>query len=352
MYNTILTRRGHSTDLVSLLPGYGETGAALITQGIDKILFIGSPSTGQKVMKTCADHFVPVTLELGGKDPLMIFNDAEFEHAATIAMRAVFWNAGQNCISAERIYVQSGIYDKFVAWVTPRIKALRQGNANEGTFDIGAFGIPQQAKHVQSLVDDAVKRGAKVLVGGKSSEDVHQGFEPTLLANVSHDMKAVKEECFGPVMLLIKFEDEKDLLEGVNSSEFALGASVFTTDYKKADRIARSIHSGMISVNEWGMSALITSLPFGGKKVSGFGRFAGPEGLRDFCHVQSIATDRWPLRTPQPTWLSYPLPSYSPDIMKNAIGILYSHGFSNKMKYIGSVLSLVKDIVLGKKKKE
>jgi hypothetical protein len=165
-------------------------------------------------------------------------------------------------------------------------------------------------------------------------------------------MKAVKEECFGPVMLLIKFEDEKDLLDGVNSSDFALGASVFTTDYKKADRIARSISSGMISINEWGMSALITSLPFGGAKLSGFGRFAGPEGLRDFCHVQSIATDRWPLRTPQPTWLSYPLPSYSPDIMKNAIGILYSHGFSNKMKYIGSVLNLVKDIVLGKKKKE
>lgn len=192
--------------------------------------------------------------------------------------------------------------------MTPRVRALRQGNALEGDYDIGAFGIPKQIDHVDALVQDAVLKGAKCLAGGKRNMDVNEGgrfYEPTLLTNVNHDMDAVKKECFGPVMLVLKFDDEKDLIEGVNSSDFALGASVFTVDYAKAERIANSIESGMISVNEWGMSALVTSLPFGGAKVSGFGRFAGVEGLRDFCHVQSVVTDRLPIRTPQPTWLGF-----------------------------------------------
>jgi acyl-CoA reductase-like NAD-dependent aldehyde dehydrogenase len=357
MYNTILARRGHSADLVAVLPGYGDTGAALISSGVDKILFIGSPSTGQRVMKACAEHFVPVTLELGGKDPLVIFDDAEFEHAATICMRAVFWNCGQNCISAERIYVQSGVYDKFIAWATPRVKALRQGNALQGDFDLGAFGIPQQATLVDGLVQEAAGRGAKVLAGGKRNAATHpegRFYEPTLLTDVTHDMEVVKKECFGPVMLVLKFETEQELIRGINSSDFALGASVFTTDYAKADRVARSIHSGMVSINEWGMSALVTSLPFGGSKLSGFGRFAGPEGLRDFCHVQAVVTDRLPIRTPQPTWLSYPLPAYAPDIMKRAIGILYAHGLRAKLEHVGKMLGIVKDIYLngGKVKRE
>ncbi len=164
-------------------------------------------------------------------------------------MRAVFWNAGQNCISAERIYVQDGVYDRFIAWVTPKVKALRQGDAMTGTFDIGAFGIPKQAEHVQSLVEDALTKGAKVLAGGRINPDAPatgRFFAPTLITDVTHDMKAVKEECFGPVMLVLRFKDEQELLRGVNSSDFALGASVFTTDYAKADRVARAISSGMV----------------------------------------------------------------------------------------------------------
>lgn len=255
MYNTVLARRNHDPNLVSVIPGYGDTGAALIAAPVDKILFIGSPMTGQRVMKACADAFVPVTLELGGKDPLVIFDDAEFEQAATIAMRATFWNAGQNCIGAERIYVQSGVYDRFVEWATKRVKALRQGNALEGTFDIGAFGIPKQADHVDALVQDAVKRGATLKCGGRKKPDSPAGsrfYEPTLLAgDVSHDMSVIQEECFGPVMTVIRFQTEVDLIKSINASKFALGASIFTTDYAKADRIARSIHSGMCSVNEW-----------------------------------------------------------------------------------------------------
>lgn len=347
MYNTILARRGHDPNLVAVIPGYGETGAALIAGGVDKILFIGSPTTGQRVMKACADNFVPVTLELGGKDPLIIFDDADFEQAATIAMRASFWNAGQNCISAERIYVQDGIYDKFLAWVTPKIKAMRQGDAMQGTYDIGAFGIPQQAAHVEALVQDAIQKGGKVLAGGRKNPNTPEGgrfFEPTLLVDVNHDMDCVKKECFGPVMLVIRFKNEEDLIRGVNSSDFALGASVFTKDYAKADRIGRSIASGMVAVNEWGLSALVSSLPFGGQKLSGFGRFAGVEGLRDFCHQQALITDRFGIRAPQPTWLSYPLPDYAPDIMKRAIGILYGHGFWEKVKQVRAILAVVKGI--------
>ena len=347
MYNEVLSKRGHSVDLVTVVPGYGDTGAALINAGIDKLLFIGSPAVGQKVMKACADKFVPVTLELGGKDPLIIFDDCELDQAVTIAMRATFWNSGQNCIGAERIYVQAGIYDKFLALVTPKIKGLRQGDASQGTFDIGAFGIPQQAGNVETLVKDAVGRGAKVIVGGKQAKNVHQGFEPTLLVNLTHDMDIVKEECFGPIMSVIKFTTEAELLAGVNGSKFALGASIFTRDYKRADRLSKEISSGMVAINDWGLSAMVTSLPFGGQKVSGFGRFAGPEGLRDFCHLQSVVTDRLPIRTPQPPWLAFPLPDYAPDIMKNALGIIYAHGARAKLQWLLSMLSLQKLIWFG-----
>jgi acyl-CoA reductase-like NAD-dependent aldehyde dehydrogenase len=224
---------------------------------------------------------VPVTLELGGKDPFIIFSDADFEQAATICMRAVYWNCGQNCISAERIYVEDSIHDRFVEWVTPRVRALRQGNAIEKTCDVGAFGIPQQCDIVDALVTDARKRGAKVVVGGKRKAAAPEGsrfYEPTLLTDVSHDMDIIKKECFGPVMSVLRFKTEEELIRCINSSEFALGASVFTTDYAKADRITRAIHSGMVSVNEWGIGALVTSLPFGGSKVRVYRiRFYSPE---------------------------------------------------------------------------
>jgi hypothetical protein len=161
----------------------------------------------------------------------------------------------------------------------------------------------------------------------------------------------MNKECFGPVMTVLRFETEEELIRGVNSSDFALGASVFTTNYSRADRVARAIGSGMVSINEWGMSALVSSLPFGGKALSGFGRFAGPEGLRDFCHVQAIVTDRLPLRTPQPSFLSYPLPSYAPEIMATAIGIIYSHGARAKLVHIWEMLRIARDIMFGGKVK-
>lgn len=216
---------------------------------------------------------------------------------------------------------------------------------------MGCFNIPKQADHVEALIDDAVKKGAKVLAGGKRATTVHQGFEPTLVTNLTPDMRLVREECFGPVMSVVKFTTEEEVLEHVNSSDFALGASVFTTDYKRADRMVKQISSGMVSVSDWGLSAMVTSLPFGGQKLSGFGRFAGPEGLRDFMHQQSVVTDRFPIRTPQPSWLSFPLPWYAPDIMKNALGLIYGHGAVSKLRWLVSMLALQKQIWFGGSKK-
>jgi acyl-CoA reductase-like NAD-dependent aldehyde dehydrogenase len=148
---------------------------------------------------------------------------------------------------------------------------------------------------VDALVQEAVSKGAKVLAGGKKNAAFESGrfYEPTLLVNVTHDMDVVKKECFGPVMTVLRFETTEELLQGVNSSDFALGASVFTTDYAKADRVSRAIGSGMVSINEWGMSALVSSLPFGGKGLSGFGRFAGEEGSEKlFCFVLSCLKEK------------------------------------------------------------
>jgi len=245
MLRTILARRGHSPELVQIIQGFGDTGAALVQSGVDKVLFIGSPAVGKKVMEGASATLTPVILELGGKDPFVVFADCEFDHMIEIALRGAFINCGQNCISSERFYVQASIYDKFVAEIERRIKTLRQGTP--GTCDFGSMTMPAQVGIVDTLVQDAIAKGARLIKGGKQipgtpKNSLYYGI--TVLADVNNSMRIAKEEAFGPVMTIMRFEEEKDLLEAVNSTEFGLGSSVFTTDYKKADRVGRQIHSG------------------------------------------------------------------------------------------------------------
>lgn len=240
--------------------------------------------------------------------------------------------------------MHSKIYDKFVQFVSDKVRNMKQGNALEGHVDIGSMCMPRQVEIVEELVEDALSKGAKLMAGGKRNEKLKEGlfYQPTVLADVTHEMRIVKEETFGPVMLIIPFKDDEEVIKLSNDTEFGLGSSIFSTDYARAERIAKAHVSGMTAFNEWGISSIINSLPFGGCKVSGFGRFNGPEGLRDFCVPKSIVSDRfqWPvgIRTPAPKFTQYPIPPNAPLIMKNAIGIIYGP-WPKKLNHLKGIIN-------------
>ena len=201
--------------------------------------------------------------------------------------------------------------------------------------------MPTQVDIVEQLVTDAVKHGAKILAGGCRNAKYEQGnwYEPTVISNVKHDMRIVNEEVFGPVALLIKFTDENQLVDMINSTSYALGCSILSGDVKRAERVGKRVVSGMVTINDYGVSYLIQTLPFGGAKDSGFGRFNGPEGLRGFCREQSVVTDKFGLVTPVPRLILYPVHKVAPTIIREAIRALYLPAIPDRIR---ALLRLIK----------
>ncbi|EGG13961.1 aldehyde dehydrogenase [Cavenderia fasciculata] len=339
----VLARRGHNPNLIQLLPGMGETGEALVRSGVDKVLFIGSPGTGKRVMKAASDNLTPVILELGGKDPMIVYDDIDMDWALAIVQRGCFINLGQNCISSERVFVHDNIYDKFAKALAEKINSCTQGPPEEGQFDFGSMTMPAQVDKVEHLVNTAVKEGAKLMAGGKRNPLYSKGhfFMPTVLANVTEKMTIFNEETFGPVASLVRFSSEEDLVRMANGTVFGLGCSILTSDLARAERIGRRISTGMLTINDYGASYLIQDLPFGGCKESGFGRFNGPEGLRGFAREVSILTDKFPIRTPVPRLIRYPIDPAAVGIIRQVLFMIYQRGFFNKIKATISFTSKV-----------
>jgi acyl-CoA reductase-like NAD-dependent aldehyde dehydrogenase len=331
LIHRVLRKHGLSTDLVQFVTGYGESGADLIRSGVDKVFFTGSPGNGRKVMATASDSLTPVVLELGGKDPLIVCDDADLAQAGDAAMLGVFTACGQMCVGAERIYVFDAVYDEFVARMEKRVAALRQGPPLDGPIvDCGAMTMPRQLEIIQDLVDDAVAKGARVLVGGGRNPD-HAGqfWQPTLLVDVDHRMRITQEEIFGPVMTIIRVRDEAAAIRLANDCPYGLGSSVFTRDAARGQRMARQIRAGMTVVNDYGLAYMMQSLPFGGVGISGFGRINGAEGLRACCYEKAIVDDRVPLRQ---SVSFHPVRPHSYELVESAVRVIYSRGLANKAK--------------------
>ncbi|KAN0050041.1 hypothetical protein ACTA71_003141 [Dictyostelium dimigraforme] len=330
----VLSNRGYDPNLIQILPGMGETGEALVRCGVDKVLFIGSPGTGKRVMKAASDSLTPVILELGGKDPMIVFDDVELDWALAIVQRGCFINLGQNCISSERVFVHEKIYDQFCKQMADKINSLKQGPPEEGHFDFGSMTMPAQVDKVEHLVGTALKEGATLLAGGKRNPAYPKGnyFLPTVLANVTEKMTIFQEEAFGPVCTIVKFSNEQELIRMANGTVFGLGCSILSGDIKRAERIGSKISTGMLTINDYGASYLIQDLPFGGCKESGFGRFNGPEGLRGFSREVSVLTDRFGIKTPVPRLIRYPIDPASVGIIRQAIYMIYQRGFVNKLR--------------------
>src|SRR5215212_3602935 len=269
--------------------GRGETGAALVDE-VDFVMFTGSVETGKKVMAQAAQTLTPVSLELGGKDPMIVLADADLERAANAAVAYGMNNSGQVCISVERLYVEAPVYDEFVARVTDKVSALRQGAPGApGSVDVGAIIFPPQIELIQAHVDDAVAKGARVVTGGKRVEGADGlFFEPTVLANVDHSMRCMSEETFGPTLPVMRVADSEEAIRLANDGPYGLQASVWTTDHVRGEEIARRIEAGVSSVNDTQLNYAAMELPMGGWKSSGLGSRHGADGIRKYTKRQSL----------------------------------------------------------------
>jgi acyl-CoA reductase-like NAD-dependent aldehyde dehydrogenase len=274
-------------------PGYGETGSALVDEA-DMIMFTGSTATGKKVAARAAETLTPVSLELGGKDPMIVLADADLERSTNAAVHYSMQNGGQTCISVERVYVEEPIYDEFVAKVSEKVRALRQGvPSGPGSVDVGAITFPKQMDTVTSHVDAARAAGAQIVTGGHGRTDHGQYFEPTVITGVDHSMSAMREETFGPTMPIMKVADADEAVRLANDSPYGLAASVWTRDVAHGEQIARQIEAGAVCVNDAQLNYLALEMPMGGWKTSGLGFRHGAGGIKKYCRQQALLITRF-----------------------------------------------------------
>jgi len=289
----LFSRAGLSTGLLEVLTGDGSTGAALVEARVDKIMFTGSVATGKRVAEAAARYLIPVVLELGGKDPMIVLEDADIKNAARGAVWGAFANSGQACASVERCYVHESIASKFIEAVVAETKALKQGVGTETAVDIGSMTNERQLQIVEDHVSDAERRGAKILTGGKRGDDRKGYFyQPTVLTNVDHDMTIMRDETFGPVLPVMTFKSDDEAVKLVNDSVYGLTASVWTKNIGRGRQIAERIEAGTVMVNEVVYTHGIAQTPWGGVKDSGYGRTHGRAGLLELVTPQHIHVNR------------------------------------------------------------
>jgi acyl-CoA reductase-like NAD-dependent aldehyde dehydrogenase/choline dehydrogenase-like flavoprotein len=268
--------------------GRGDTGAALVDE-VDFVMFTGSVATGKRVMVQAAQTLTPVSLELGGKDPMIVLADADLERAANAAVSYGLNNSGQVCISVERVYVEEPVHDEFLERVRRKVEGLRQGPPGPpGTVDVGAIIFPPQIDLIEAHVNDAVERGARVVTGGARGEGPGRFFEPTVLADVDHSMRCMTEETFGPTLPVMRVADAEEAVRLANDGPYGLQASVWTRDEARGEELARRIESGVACVNDAQVNYAALELPMGGWKDSGLGSRHGPDGIRKYTKRQSL----------------------------------------------------------------
>ena len=278
--------------------GIGETGGALVDE-VDFVQFTGSAATGKRVAQRAAETLTPVSLELGGKDPMLVLRDADIGRAANAATWGGFVNSGQVCVSIERVYAEAPVYDEFVTRVVDNVRALRHGT------DLGAMISPAQIAIVEDHVEDAVAKGARVLTGGRRVEREGDWYEPTVLVDVDHSMLIMREETFGPVLPIMKVSDTDEAIACANDSPFGLAATVFCGDARAGEQIARRVDAGTVNVNDALVGAMCIDVPMGGWKESGIGARSGDYGMLKYTRAKTVSSPRLPTPAAEPTWFPY-----------------------------------------------
>lgn len=342
----LLSQAGFNKNWVKIIYGDGKAGAELIDQQPNKIMFTGSEKTGRKIMAQASNYLIPVELELGGKDPMIVFDDANVVRAAAGAVWGGLTNLGQSCTSVERIYVQKNIYPEFKAELIKQTERIVQETDKDGDADVGGMTVDFQVETIKKHLDDAKNMGAEICTGsnwdGKSKL-----IPPIVLDNLKPEMKVIKEESFGPFLPILPFVTEEEVMALANNSEFGLSASIWTKDMKRANRVTRAIKTGNVSVNNVMLTEGNSALPFGGTKNSGFGRYKGEMGLHTFCNVKSVLIDKNSANI-ESNWYPYTKEKYamfskmtdglfSGSLIKFAINGLKMESYSNKVAKKGRV---------------
>jgi acyl-CoA reductase-like NAD-dependent aldehyde dehydrogenase len=297
--------------------GGADVGQAILRERPDKVFFTGSSAVGRQILQAAAPDVTPVDLELGGKAPMIVFADAHLERAAAAAVWGAFVNAGQSCLHVERLYVEASAHDRLVTLIQTELSGLRVGTEPEA--DVGPVIGGFHAEHVEALVDDAIRQGARL-----GTERRHEGnlLAPLLLLGAHHGMRILREETFGPVLPVVAFPDggEAEAIRLANDSSYGLNGYVFSSDLERARRVARALNVGNVGINDVIKNVANPDMPFGGVRGSGFGRYHGPEGLRAFTRPLALATHAG-RRAREQNWFPTRPNTYS--IVRSALSVFH-----------------------------
>ena len=292
-------------DVLHVINGMGETGGALIDE-VDFLQFTGSERTGKLVMKRAAETLTPISLELGGKDPMIVLRDANLERAVNAAAFGGLANTGQICMAIERVYVEEPIYEEFVQKLAEKVGGLRQG-PDDRSFkqDVGAMTFPPQVEIVSEHVEDARAKGARILTGGQRKEGPGNWYEPTVIADADHSMKVMVDETFGPVLGVMKVKDADEAVRMANDTRYGLSASVMSRDTKRAEAVAKRLEVGATNVDDVLTNYFLHNAPMGGWKNSGIGFRHGAYGIKRMCRSEVIVSPRIPQGKRDPLWFPH-----------------------------------------------
>jgi acyl-CoA reductase-like NAD-dependent aldehyde dehydrogenase len=317
-------------DVFACVTGAGASGSALVDE-VDYVQFTGSTPTGKRIGQRAAERLIPFSLELGGKDAMIVLADADLERAVNGAAWGAMFNSGQACVSIERVYVEAPVYDEFVRRVTEKVLALRQGQDDHGYHaDVGALATTTQLAIVERHVNDALAMGARATVGGRRSALGGTFFEPTVLVGVDHGLDVMRDESFGPVLPVMKVGDADEAIRLANDSPYGLSASVWTRDATRGREIASRLEVGAVNINDTFTNIFTFPVPHSGWKQSGIGaRLGGPAGIRKYCRTQAITETRI---APRSELLWYPYTSYKGSVARRILRFMTARDMRRRLR--------------------